>query len=602
MDTITLEALKKVFVNREELERKKSEKADLLSIIESLFREFDVQENPFTVSFTDIDRVVLLLMGKKRDPFLEEGLILKKEFVGNTAINLSMEYGHPVALKGEEHTAPGLKRWYCAAAPLKNLNGKIIGSIGISTTRENYPDYALGIVSSLAKAIENENNLRIALEEVEVSRKYLEIISEASKDGVLCLDANGKILYINEAGTKILKIDREKAIGKHVTDIVDFTPVILNVFKTHKGYVDKEFIIESPSRGLLHFIKTAVVVKDKDGNFSGVVDFFREINRVRNFVTSYIGAEAKFTFDDIIGENPRLKEAIKIAKIAARSNSSVLITGETGTGKEMFAQAIHFESDRSNGPFVAINCGAIPRDLAESEFFGYEPGAFTGASKKGRPGKFELADGGTLFLDEIEELPLSLQSKLLRTLQDKVVTRVGGTKSLKVDVRIITASNRDLVDLVNRGDFRKDLFYRLNIIHIEIPPLRERKDDIPLLVYHFIQKYNQSLGKKIKGADRSFLKPLMEYNFPGNVRELENIVERAVNIAETEMLNEKHLPSYIFSQSSEDTYRKSFEDIKKELLVETLKKTHFNISKTARQLGISRPTVYKLIKKYGLKG
>ncbi len=602
MDTITLEALKKVFVNREELERKKSEKADLLSIIESLFREFDVQENPFTVSFTDIDRVVLLLMGKKRDPFLEEGLILKKEFVGNTAINLSMEYGHPVALKGEEHTAPGLKRWYCAAAPLKNLHGKIIGSIGISTTRENYPDYALGIVSSLAKAIENENNLRIALEEVEVSRKYLEIISEASKDGVLCLDANGKILYINEAGTKILKIDREKAIGKHVTDIVDFTPVILNVFKTHKGYVDKEFIIESPSRGLLHFIKTAVVVKDKDGNFSGVVDFFREINRVRNFVTSYIGAEAKFTFDDIIGENPRLKEAIKIAKIAARSNSSVLITGETGTGKEMFAQAIHFESDRSNGPFVAINCGAIPRDLAESEFFGYEPGAFTGASKKGRPGKFELADGGTLFLDEIEELPLSLQSKLLRTLQDKVVTRVGGTKSLKVDVRIITASNRDLVDLVNRGDFRKDLFYRLNIIHIEIPPLRERKDDIPLLVYHFIQKYNQSLGKKIKGADRSFLKPLMEYNFPGNVRELENIVERAVNIAETEMLNEKHLPSYIFSQPSEDTYRKSFEDIKKELLVETLKKTHFNISKTARQLGISRPTVYKLIKKYGLKG
>ncbi len=596
-----IDELKKVFLPKDRLEEKILENQNLIAIIKNLFLEFDVKENPFTVSFTDIDRVVLLLMGKKRDPFLEEGLILKEEYVGKTAINLSMELGHPVVLKGDEHTSPQLKKWYCAAAPLRNLKGSIIGSIGISTTKEHFPDYAVGIVSSLAKAIENENNLRIALEEVEVSRKYLEIISEASKDGVLCLDANGKILYINEAGTRILKIDREKAIGKHVTDIVDFTPVILNVFKTHKGYVDKEFIIESPSRGLLHFIKTAVVVRDKDGNFSGVVDFFREINRVRNFVTSYIGAEAKFTFDDIIGENPRLKEAIKIAKIAARSNSSVLITGETGTGKEMFAQAIHFESDRSNGPFVAINCGAIPRDLAESEFFGYEPGAFTGASKKGRPGKFELADGGTLFLDEIEELPLSLQAKLLRTLQDKVVTRVGGTKSLKVDVRIITASNRDLVDLVNRGDFRKDLYYRLNIIHIEIPPLRERKDDIPLLVSHFINKYNASLGKNIKGADRSFLNPLMQYDFPGNVRELENIVERAVNIAESRMLTEEHLPSYIFTKKTSPAERRSFEDIKRELLEETLKKTHFNISETARQLHISRPTVYKLMKKYGLR-
>ena len=594
-------AFRKVFISPEELEERKSQNANLISIIETLFNEFNVRENPFTVSFTDIDRVVLLLTGKKRDPFLEEGLVLKEEFVGKTAINQSMKLGHTVVLRGEEHTLHALKDWYCASAPIRDLKGKIIGSIGISTTEENFPDYAHGIVSSLAKAIENENNLRIALEEVEVSRKYLEIISEASKDGVLCLDANGKILYINEAGTRILKINREEAIGKHVTDIVDFTPVILNVFKTHKGYVDKEFIIESPSRGLLHFIKTAVVVRDKDGNFSGVVDFFREINRVRNFVTSYIGAEAKFTFDDIIGENPRIKEAIKIAKIAARSNSSVLITGETGTGKEMFAQAIHFESDRSNGPFVAINCGAIPRDLAESEFFGYEPGAFTGASKKGRPGKFELADGGTLFLDEIEELPLSLQAKLLRTLQDKVVTRVGGTKSLKVDVRIITASNRDLVDLVNRGDFRKDLYYRLNIIHIEIPPLRERKDDIPLLVSHFIHKYNVSLGKNIKKADKSFLKPLVQYDFPGNVRELENIVERAVNIAETPVLTAEHLPPYVLNTHSRNEPVKTFDEIRKELLEETLKSTNFNISETARRLHISRPTVYKLLKKYGLK-
>jgi len=414
----------------------------------------------------------------------------------------------------------------------------------------------------------------------------------------LCLDENAKILYMNERAADILRIDSAKAVGKFVGDVVDFTPVILSVYKTHKGYVDREFIINSPSMGTLHFIKTAVVVRDEKGKFVGVVDFFREISRVRKFVTSYIGAKAKFKFSDIVGNSKKLREAIRIAKIASKSNSNVVILGETGTGKEMFAQAIHYEGMRKRGPFVVINCGAIPRDLAESEFFGYEPGSFTGADKNGRPGKFELADGGTVFLDEIGEMPVGLQSKLLRVLQDRSVTRIGGVRAIDVDVRVIAASNRDLSSEVEKGNFRKDLYHRLNVIQIKIPPLRERKEDIPLLVKHFVEKLSKKFQKRKIKIDDSFLKPLLKYDFPGNVRELENIIERALNICEGDVLDERYLPEEVLSSKIDV---QSIEEVKRSALLKALKETNWNISKTAKILGVSRPTVYRLISKWNIE-
>jgi transcriptional regulator with PAS, ATPase and Fis domain len=586
-------------INEEDLNIRKNKYNLYISTAKNLFEKFISKKNPFTISFIDKEGVVLYILNKNNDPILYEGLKIDS-FFGVTAIKKALLEKKACEIIGEEHTFELFKKWSCAASPIINNKGDLVGVVSISSKKENYPDFAIELVSLISSAIQNEVNLKILLKEIEFSKHFAEVIAEGNKDGVLILDKNANVLYINKTGANILKIDRESAIGKNVTEIVDFTPVILNVFKTHKGYVDREFIIQSPSRGLLHFIKTAVVLKDSDGNFAGVVDFFREIERVRKFVTSYIGAEAKFTFDDIKGESLKIKEVLRIAKVAAKSNSSVLITGETGTGKEMFAQAIHFESSRYNGPFVALNCGAIPRDLAESEFFGYEPGAFTDADKKGRPGKFELADRGTLFLDEIDELPPSIQTKLLRVIEDKVITRIGGTKSLKVDTRIISATNKNIEDLVDKGLFRKDLYFRLNVIHINIPPLRERKEDIPILISHFINKFNESLNKKIKGYEKSFLEPLLSYEFPGNVRELQNIVERAMNISEDEFLSEKHLPLYIFEKKHTLKEFCNFEDLKRDFIEKVLKETCYNISQASKKLGISRPTLYKILKKYGL--
>jgi len=586
-------------INEEDLNIRKNKYNLYISTAKNLFEKFISKKNPFKISLIDNEGVVLYILNKNNDPILFEGLKIDNSF-GITAIRKALIEKKVCEIIGEEHTFELFKKWSCAASPIINNKGDLVGVVSISSKKENYPDFAIELVSLISSAIQNEVNLKILLKEIEFSKHFAEVIAEGNKDGVLVLDKNANVLYINKTGANILKIDRESAIGKNVTEIVDFNPVILNVFKTHKGYVDREFIIESPSRGLLHFIKTAVVLKDSDGNFAGVVDFFREIERVRKFVTSYIGAEAKFTFDDIKGESLKIKEVLRIAKVAAKSNSSVLITGETGTGKEMFAQAIHFESSRYNGPFVALNCGAIPRDLAESEFFGYEPGAFTDADKKGRPGKFELADRGTLFLDEIDELPPSIQTKLLRVIEDKVITRIGGTKSLKVDTRIISATNKNIEDLVDKGLFRKDLYFRLNVIHINIPPLRERKEDIPILISHFINKFNESLNKKIKGYEKSFLEPLLSYEFPGNVRELQNIVERAMNISEDEFLSEKHLPLYIFEKKHTLKEFCNFEDLKRDFIEKVLKETCYNISQASKKLGISRPTLYKILKKYGL--
>lgn len=591
------------FINRvgiEELNKIKKDYEIYIDTSKKLFENFIDKRNPFTISLLDKNGLVLLVCTAERKPLIEEGMLID-ENLGVTAIAEVIKNKKECEILGNEHTLSILKSWSCAASPIKDIKGNIICIISISSEKEKYPPYGLKLVKLISNAIENEVNLKIILREIELSKHFAEVIAEGNKDGVLVLDKNARVLYINQVGANILKIDREKAIGKNVTEIVDFTPVILNVFKTHKGYIDKEFIIESPSRGLLHFIKTAVVLKDSNGNFAGVVDFFREIERVRKFVTSYIGAEAKFTFDDIKGESEKIKEVIRIAKIAAKSSSTVLITGETGTGKEMFAQAIHFESERCNGPFVALNCGAIPRDLAESELFGYEPGSFTDADKKGRPGKFELSDGGTLFLDEINELPPSLQIKLLRAIEDKVITRIGGTKSLKVNVRIISATNKNIQDLVEKGIFRKDLYYRLNVIHIHIPSLRERKEDIPILINHFINKFNLTLNKSIKGYDNSFIEPLLNYDFPGNVRELQNIIERAINISETEILTRDHLPKYIYYRKIDLNDYLNLEEIKKDYIIRILKENDYNISKASKKLGISRPTLYKIIKKYRLE-
>ena len=601
MKKLNSKKLEKTKVSPEELNRRREINKIWLSSMVSLIEKFisKIKKKEFFISFIDSDRVVLKTISPDvGEGVFAEGVVINKEFFGTTSIELSLARNEEMEVIGSNHTLPQLKDWACASSPIHDSEGKIYGVISLTSKIDNYPDYGLGIISSLSLAVEKEVRWREISEDFKLSKKYLEIISKGTKDGIICLDEEAKILYINETAEEILHVDPKNSLGKFVGDIVDFDPVILSVFKTHKGYTDREFIINSPLWGTLHFIKSAVVIRDEKGNFAGVVDFFRKIGRVRKFVTSYIGAQAKFNFSDIIGSSPKLRESIRISKIASKSSSNVLILGETGTGKEMFAQAIHYEGLRKKEPFMVINCGAIPRELAESEFFGYEPGTFTGADKKGRPGKFELANRGTIFLDEIGEFPLGLQVKLLRVLQERSITRVGGVRSIAVDVRIIAASNRDLSKEIDNGNFRNDLYHRLNVIKIKLPPLRGRKEDIPILVNYFVEKLSGKLQKNISKIDSSFIKPLTTYNFPGNIRELENIIERALNICENDELNMSHLPNEIIKNNFS---LKSIDEIKRESLIQALQDTKWNISKTAEILKISRPTIYSHINKWNIK-
>jgi transcriptional regulator with PAS, ATPase and Fis domain len=414
------------------------------------------------------------------------------------------------------------------------------------------------------------------------------------------LDKEGKVNFINSIGARILNINPREAVGKYIGSLVDFEPVVLNVLETGQGYSDREYVIKS-KRGMLHFVKTAVPLKDNNGCLEGVVDIFREIKQVRKLVNQMVGATASFTFEDIMGHSATIRESIRLGKIAANSFSNVLIQGESGTGKELLAQAIHKCGFRSNGPFVAINCGALPRNLVESELFGYEEGAFTGAKHGGRPGKFELAHGGTIFLDEIGDMPLDIQVRLLRVLQDKKIIRVGGQQYIDVDVRVIAATNKDLSQEVRDGNFRLDLYYRLNVLPIFAPPLRERQEDIMLLAEFFLKKICRQTGILPKKFSSAVANYFMKYEWPGNVRELENVVERAVNLCEKELIGMEFLPrGFNEKEIANPGLQVSLRDIERTTIVQTLEKTQGNISKTAKILGIGRNTLYSKVKEYDI--
>jgi len=304
-----------------------------------------------------------------------------------------------------------------------------------------------------------------------------------------------------------------------------------------------------------------------------------------------------YKFDGVYSEEG-LGRIIEMLKMVAPTDATVLITGESGTGKELVAKSIHENSPRAKGPFLAVNCAALNENLVESEMFGHEKGAFTGAVSL-KKGKFELADKGTLFLDEVAELPATTQAKLLRAIQEKVFERVGGEKSLKSDVRIIAATNKDLQQMVNNGDFREDLFFRLNVFPVKLPPLRERRSEIPLLVEHFLEKYSHSFNKFIKGYTREYMEKLMKFSFPGNIRELSNLVERSIILCNSDMLDGGHLPEFDTKMAKNESM--DIKDNERNLILKALKQTNYNKTKAAEILGVSRRTLHNKIKEYDLE-
>lgn len=579
-----------------------------------------VKGSGFAIFIVDEKGTVLEVLGDKDliDSIaakieIDKGVIFDERKVGNTPVTTSLISGIPIMFRGNEYFILGLKGLIASSVPIKR-KGKVIGALNVLAGNEEDAEHSFAIAVSTAKAIESQMAVEDVREEVLSKSQYQNAIVECSSDGFLTIDNKGILTYINQTGADILGIDREKSIGKYIGDLVDFEPVILSVLRTGKGYTDREFIVRNNRNGVKHhFIKSAIPIRDEEGNIIGVIDNFRKIKRVRNMMRNLGGNYAKFTFDDIIGNSIKLRECIRLGQIAARSSSNVLIYGESGTGKEMIAQSIHNASNRRSESFVSINCAAIPSELMESELFGYEGGAFTGALKSGQIGKFELADGGTIFLDEIGDMPLHMQAKLLRVLQEKQFTRVGGREILEVDVRIICATNKDLLSECKKGNFREDLYYRLNVLNIYMPPLRERMEDLEPLVYYFIKKINKRINGNVEGISWQALELLKNYHWPGNVRQLENVIERAINVCPGKIIgiNEisnnlpERIKKQVFSDAKpynnlEDNNIKSLEEIEREAIEKVLTITENNISQAASLLKISRNTIYNKIRKYGI--
>ncbi|NLB18997.1 MAG: sigma 54-interacting transcriptional regulator, partial [Syntrophomonadaceae bacterium] len=342
----------------------------------------------------------------------------------------------------------------------------------------------------------------------------------------------------------------------------------------------------------------------KKGKTLGTVVILQPMKKYKQLIERVSGTRANITFEQIIGRSHEFKYALWCAEKAANSDSNVLLMGESGVGKDMFAQGIHNASGRSNEPFFAINCAALPRELISSELLGYEDGAFTGARKGGNPGKFELADQGTIFLDEVGEMPLDLQSSLLRLLEEGAVIRLGGRETIPINVRIIAASNKNLLEEVKNGNFRLDLFYRLGVIDIRIPSLKERKDDIPELVDHFIKSIGPKLGKIISGIDETALELLINYEWPGNVRDLSYVIEWSINLSSKEILTADDLPMRLrkpvripLANMDLDANKSDFEE---KFIRECLRKNNNNRVKTAKDLGINRATLYRKLAKYSI--
>ena len=429
-----------------------------------------------------------------------------------------------------------------------------------------------------------------------------EIILDSIADGVFTVDPEWRITSFNRAAEKITGVPREEAIGQLCRDVLkaeicEKSCCLRKTMLSGKPIINKTvYIVNTAGQRLPISISTALL-KDETGAVMGAVETFRDMSIEEKLRKTL---EGKYSFEDIISRNHRMHQLFSILPDVAHSTSTVLIEGESGTGKELFARAIHNLSPRKEKSFVAVNCGALPDTLLESELFGYKAGAFTDA-KKDKPGRFRLADKGTLFLDEIGDISTAMQVRLLRVLQEKTYEPLGAVESARTDVRIITATNKKLEDLVKDRKFREDLYYRINVVRLALPCLRERMEDIPLLVAHFIQHFNAIQKKDISGMTDEALACLMSYDYPGNIRELANILERAFILCKAGMIEAYHLPESLWIHKSADKDQHplktlSLKGMEAIFLANALRRNDWNRLKTARQLGMHKSTLFRKIK------
>jgi sigma-54 dependent transcriptional regulator, acetoin dehydrogenase operon transcriptional activator AcoR len=550
---------------------------------------------------------------------LIRGACWVEEAAGTNGIGTALALGKPFQVSGQEHFCRKLHSWTCSAAPFFSETGELVGVLQMSGPSYTAHQHTLGMVAASVEAIHEQMQAQHRNRELSALNSQLNNIFQTMSDGAVIVDKQRKIIQINPTAKKMFG---ERILGCKAEDLLGNDPAIVKILHEGKTCKDMEVMLDT-TFGHLHALVTVKQAFDETGVRSEDVIFFNPINKIKKLANHLGGARATFTFDSIIGHSDKLKLAIKEARQAAASNSHVVIQGESGTGKELIAQAIHnqnlqkcgpfLQNLRRNGPFLALNCAALPRDLIASELFGYVPGAFTGAGSKGRPGKFEMASGGTLFLDEIGDMPLDQQASLLRVLQEMKITRLGSEQVIPVDVRIICATNKNLLEEVDKGNFRQDLYYRLNVIHVFVPPLREREDDIRILFAHFLDKIGGKLNCTIQRVEPEVEVALQQYNWPGNVRELENVVEKMINAANCGIITLAHLPAEITAQriekpaftspatqekNSGKTLKEMVARNERRIILDLLHQYQGNVSHIARVMEVSRNTLYRKMTQY----
>ncbi len=562
-----------------------------------------VRGSGFFVMLTDAEGCILYVSGddeivKKSISYeMVPGAYMSEACIGTNAMGTAIAEDRPVQISGKEHFIKAYHSWTCSGAPIHDENGKIIGSLDLTGNYDCVNCHTLGMVVSAVKAIEYSMSLTKKNQLLKNSHALVRSLIDSIREGIVYIDKLGNIVSCNDQACKMLGYSKNILESMHVQNLVEdwesYRSAVVN-----SDIFNEEVRIHSKTNRM-YFNMSLYRIQDQ-GDVQGCILMIEDAKKVRKLANKILGRKAIYTFNDIIGDSEAMRETVAFAKKVADSRSTVLITGESGCGKELFAQSIHNFSPRKDEPFVAINSGAIPRTLIESELFGYDEGAFTGAKRGGQVGKFEIADGGTLFLDEIGELPLEMQPKLLRVIEEGTLVRVGGTEEFRVNVRIIAATNKDLKAEVEKGNFRRDLYYRLNVIPIELPSLRERKSDIPLLVDHFMKVISERINKRPVGITDYDMRRLTAHDWPGNVRELENYIELAIN---KERLDMEHL---VDDQECVDVTplpeftAGTLDDMEKHHIINVLKSVAYNITTAAKILGIGRNTLYRKLEKHDI--
>lgn len=578
-------------------------KEDIQNIAEAILSVLNID-----VTIVDEDFIRIAGTGKYIDKIgdkVDGYSAFKKSFIEQVGIFIEDPKDSYIC-KGCDHVE-GCKEFAEVCCPIV-LDGKSYGVIGLiafsqeqSNAMKGNIDEFMNFLKKMADLISSKLKAQINTEELEVEKKKLEILLDSMDKAVVSVDINGHVDKCNHKFKKLFNLSDEDLFEKSMFDVLDFIQKINdNDFNKYKM---GSFVYNKRSRNVKGIYNTnKIMIK---GKFKGyVIDFIEKKEAIKNY--NKINKDYKITLDNIIGNSDLIIQTKRNALIASNSTSTILITGESGTGKELFARSIHNHSNRADHPFVTVNCAAIPDNLLESELFGYEEGAFTGAKKGGKLGKFELADKGTIFLDEIGDMSLHLQAKLLRVLQEREVDKIGGKSNIFIDVRIIAATNKNLSAMVKNGSFREDLYYRLNVIPIKLPSLRERREDIPLLIDYMIKEYSDKLGKEILEIDKNAKQLLMNYSWPGNIRELQNVIEYSINMSQSKILTLDSMPktlttiNYVEDEEDNGEIRTleelEIKEIKKAL--DTYKNYKKDKELAANALGISRATLYRKLEKY----